>query len=413
MKIPKHQVNNIIVTGKSGAGKQPRIDVIAEELGLKQLSTGSMFRDLMSKDTPLAQEVKSFVNNGLFVPDEVTNKVFLEYFKKQNCTGCILDGYPRTPAQAEFLLKTLNENNSSADMVIEVHREDEQIVNHLIHRRICKGCNKSYHMHDNPPTEDNKCKKCGEDVFHRADDNEEKIKSRLNEFHEKVIPTIEYIKNQNIPHAIVNGYLNPWTPERVRETVIEAVSQAIDFESEKIYFITGNQGKFKEANEILEKLERVEIDLPEIQSMDSKEVIKAKLEEAFKHHSGPFIVEDVSVEFDCLNGLPGPLIKWFLKKLGNDGIYNLINKYENNKATVICHIGYAKDINNIEFFKAEVNGELVKPQGDGFGWGPIFKPEGFDKTYGEMTAEEKNKISMRKLTLNKLKQYLDNKNQLP
>jgi inosine triphosphate pyrophosphatase len=177
----------------------------------------------------------------------------------------------------------------------------------------------------------------------------------------------------------------------------------------KLYFITGNTGKFNEAKEILPMLERSEIDLQEIQSMNSKEVIEAKLKEAFKHHQGPFIVEDISVSFDCLNGLPGPLIKWFLETIGNQGMYEIVQDKDNNKATVTCSIGYAKDPETIKYFQASIRGEIVNPSGEGFGWDPIFKPEGYDKTYGDMDAGEKNAISMRKLALTKLEEFLTNK----
>ena len=86
-----------------------------------------------------------------------------------------------------------------------------------------------------------------------------------------------------------------------------------------LYFITGNKGKLVEVQEIISSVEQLDIDLPEIQDIDAQEIIRAKLEEAQKHHQGQFIVEDTSLYLDCLNGLPGPLIKWFMKTIGNDG----------------------------------------------------------------------------------------------
>ena len=225
--IQKHEVKNIIVMGKSGAGKQPRIDVIAETLGLKQLSTGEIFRDILAKDNPLAQEVKSYVENGKWVPDEVTNKVFAEYFSKHDYKGCILDGYPRTPEQAKHLMKILEANGSHVDMIIEVHREDENIINHVIHRRTCKKCNKSYHMLDNPPKNNTHCHDCDSEVFQRSDDTVEKIKSRLNEFNTKVVPAIEELKKQNIHFVVVDGFLNPWSKEIMTKTVLDALGEKI------------------------------------------------------------------------------------------------------------------------------------------------------------------------------------------
>lgn len=172
-----------------------------------------------------------------------------------------------------------------------------------------------------------------------------------------------------------------------------------------IYFITGNKGKLEEAKSILPEVVDLDIDLPEIQEIDPHKVIQAKLEEARKHNEGEFIVEDTSLYFEVLNGLPGPLIKWFMKKLGNDGLYDLILKMGNNKAEAKTIIGYSDQKGNVEFFEGAIEGEIVEPKGEGFGWDPIFKPSGFDKTFGEMDLYEKNSISMRKIAFEKLKEY--------
>jgi inosine triphosphate pyrophosphatase len=176
----------------------------------------------------------------------------------------------------------------------------------------------------------------------------------------------------------------------------------------KLYFITGNKNKLEEVKLILPNVEQQDIDLPEIQEIDAKEIIKAKLLEALKHKKASFIVEDTSLYLDCLNGLPGPLIKWFLKTIGIDGLYQLAKSSDNFKASAKTFIGYAKNKKEIHYFEGIVKGEIVKPRGQtGFGWDPIFKPEGFDKSFAQMTAEEKNKVSMRRLALNKLKVFFD------
>lgn len=177
-----------------------------------------------------------------------------------------------------------------------------------------------------------------------------------------------------------------------------------------MYFITGNKNKFEEAQSILGNnvnLEQIDIDLPEIQSLDPREVIKQKLLAALKLKQGEFIVEDVSVSIDCLNGLPGPLIKWFMETLDNKGLSNLVSKYKNKKATATLIIGYAKSASNIQFFEASMNGKIVKPRGtNGFGWDPIFEVAGLGKTLAELTFEEKNKISNRRKAFEKLRKYL-------
>jgi non-canonical purine NTP pyrophosphatase (RdgB/HAM1 family) len=174
-----------------------------------------------------------------------------------------------------------------------------------------------------------------------------------------------------------------------------------------IYFITGNAGKLSEAQSIIPEIEGYDVDLHEIQEIDAHAIIRAKLLEGLKHRDGELVVEDTSLYFDALNGLPGPLIKWFLKTIGNDGLYNLVEKLGNNKVQAKTLIGYAKNADEIEFFEGIVEGKIVAPVGTGFGWDPIFKPVGHDKTFGQMDFDEKNAISMRKIAFEKLKEYLN------
>jgi non-canonical purine NTP pyrophosphatase (RdgB/HAM1 family) len=175
-----------------------------------------------------------------------------------------------------------------------------------------------------------------------------------------------------------------------------------------IYFITGNKNKFEEARAIVPELEKLEIDLPELQEIDAKKIIEEKLKEALKHKKGEFVVEDTSLYLEALNGLPGPLIKWFLQTIGNKGIYNLAKKLGNNKAEAKTIIGYTKSEKEIHFFEGSIKGEIVYPNAaTSFGWDPIFKPQGLDKSFAEMSGEEKNKISMRKIAFSKLKEFLE------
>lgn len=175
----------------------------------------------------------------------------------------------------------------------------------------------------------------------------------------------------------------------------------------KIIFITGNKGKLEEAISILPEVVGKDIDLPEIQEIDAKLVIEAKLKEAYKHHKDEYIVEDTSLYFDELNGLPGPLIKWFLQALGDKGTAELILKYKNRKAEARTMIGYISKTGKIKYFEGSVKGKIVLPKGErGFGWDKIFMPTGYTKTFGQMSLEEKNVISMRKIAFKKLAKFL-------
>jgi len=174
-----------------------------------------------------------------------------------------------------------------------------------------------------------------------------------------------------------------------------------------LYFITGNKNKFEEVKLIFPNVEQFDINLQEIQEIDAKKILNAKFLEALKYKQAEFIVEDTSLYLECLNGLPGPLIKWFIKTIGNEGLFNITKKLENTKAEAKTIIGYARSSKEIYYFEGSIKGKIVSPRGkSGFGWDPIFQPEGFLQSFAEMTQTEKNKISMRSIALNKLKEFI-------
>lgn len=255
----KKQIKNILVIGKSGAGKQPRIDVLKELFGLEQISTGNIFREFLEKwkafgyegdlnefwdkekrgfipdeeikqklgtedeEILLAAKLSYFLINGKFGPDHIVNQMVAPRLEKAG--GFVFDGYPRTIEQAKFLLNFLEQRGSRIDAALIVHREDEDIINHAVHRRICPKCSSTYHMKDLPPKNGKFCHKCGEEVIQREDDKEEKLKTRLAEFHEKVKPMINFLRERGVPILKVSGYLNPYSKERVRETVLEQLKK--------------------------------------------------------------------------------------------------------------------------------------------------------------------------------------------
>lgn len=174
-----------------------------------------------------------------------------------------------------------------------------------------------------------------------------------------------------------------------------------------LYFITGNKDKFEEARAILGDIMQLNEELPEIQEIDAKKIIEAKLHTAKELREGEFIVEDTSLHFDCLCGLPGPLIKWFFRAMGNEGLWRIAADAGSTKAEARVLIGYAGDDGKTHFFEGMIEGTIVAPRGDGgFGWDAIFQPKGHEKTFAEMTGEEKNVISMRRIAFEKLKEFL-------
>jgi non-canonical purine NTP pyrophosphatase (RdgB/HAM1 family) len=174
-----------------------------------------------------------------------------------------------------------------------------------------------------------------------------------------------------------------------------------------LFFITGSKNKFAEIEAIVPAVEQLEIDLPEIQSLDPRAILEAKLLEARRHREEAYIVEDTSLYFNGMNGLPGPFIKSFLEALGLEGLAHLAAQY-GSKATAKTLIGYAHESGAVEFFDGEVHGTIVPPRTPtGFGWDAIFVPEGYDNTFGELGVEIKNTISMRRNATEKLKIFLE------
>jgi non-canonical purine NTP pyrophosphatase (RdgB/HAM1 family) len=174
--------------------------------------------------------------------------------------------------------------------------------------------------------------------------------------------------------------------------------------SKIITLVSGNENKIKEFQQILGlKLKTIDIDLPEIQSTNVMEVAKEKLKEAMKHIKGPCIIDDSGLHIDKLNGFPGALIKFYYKKLKNDGI---VKHCGGSKAQAVSVIGYF-DGKNEFLFEGKTEGTIPdEPLGEGFGWDPIFVPEGSKLSYAQLSSEEKNKISQRRLAIEKLKEHL-------
>lgn len=172
-------------------------------------------------------------------------------------------------------------------------------------------------------------------------------------------------------------------------------------------FVTGNQNKLKEFESILGiKLNHTDLDLDEIQSVDVEEVAVHKAKQAYELLKEPVIVEDTGLYFEELNGLPGALVKFFIKKLTLDQICSLVK--ENRKAAAITCIAYF-DGKEAQVFKGEARGEIAKePRGNtNFGWDPIFIPEGSNQTFAEISFEEKQYSSMRGKAINRLKIAID------
>lgn len=179
----------------------------------------------------------------------------------------------------------------------------------------------------------------------------------------------------------------------------------------KLLMATSNKKKLEEIQQVLGlEVEMVNIDLPEIQAVDVRAVIEDKARRAFDAVKQPVLVEDTSLAFQAWNGLPGALIKWFLKSLDNEGMTKMLSNFTDRTANAEVSIGLF-DGSKFEMFSGAVQGIIAtEPRGtNGFGWDAIFIPDGSEKTFAEMSNDEKLMFSMRKVAVLKLQEYLRNK----
>nr|XP_022313949.1 inosine triphosphate pyrophosphatase-like isoform X1 [Crassostrea virginica]XP_022314007.1 inosine triphosphate pyrophosphatase-like isoform X1 [Crassostrea virginica] len=180
------------------------------------------------------------------------------------------------------------------------------------------------------------------------------------------------------------------------------MTEAKEQKGMEIVLCTGNKNKLKEFMQILGpdfpyKVVNVDVDLPEFQG-EPDEVAREKCKLAAERLKCPVVTEDTSLCFNALGGLPGPYIKWFLKKLGPEGLHKMLSGFEDKSAVAMCTLAYSsgeKD-SEVTLFCGETPGKIVEPRGpNDFGWDPCFQPEGFTQTYAEMPKETKNTISHR------------------
>lgn len=178
----------------------------------------------------------------------------------------------------------------------------------------------------------------------------------------------------------------------------------------KIYFATTNEGKLAEARKILGiKIQSVSLEIDEIQSLDPVEVAVKKAISYYEALKKPIFVEDVSFSIVTLGNLPGPYIDAFMKALSNEGIVKLLKGKKERGVVAQATVVYVDGKQKPEVFVGKVDGKIAEePKGTGFGWDPIFIPNGETRTFGEMALEEKNQYSMRAKALKKFKNWLQN-----
>ena len=191
---------NIILMGLPGAGKGTQAEKIVATYRIPHISTGDMFRAAMQQQTELGLKAKSFMDKGELVPDEVTNGIVKERLQQADTEkGFLLDGFPRTQAQAEALDKIMQDLNRSIDAVINIEVNPEILMQRLTGRIICRNCGSTYHKTNNPPKVEGTCDRCGShDFYQREDDKPETVENRIQINIEQSKPILNYYKAKGI-----------------------------------------------------------------------------------------------------------------------------------------------------------------------------------------------------------------------
>ncbi|MEE8319768.1 MAG: adenylate kinase [bacterium] len=188
---------DVILLGPPGAGKGTQAKMMIEKWRIPQVSTGDILRAAVREGTQLGLEAKGFMDEGGLVPDSVVIGIIEERIKEPDAAdGFILDGFPRTIAQAEALEKILSDNDRKIEHVISIEVDDEELVTRLTGRRMCKSCGESFHMVFNQPSVENVCDACSGELYQRDDDQEDTIRQRLEVYHEQTSPLIEYYRER-------------------------------------------------------------------------------------------------------------------------------------------------------------------------------------------------------------------------
>ncbi len=189
----------LILLGPPGAGKGTQAKLLVDRLEIPQVSTGDMLRAAVKDGTPLGREAKAYMDRGALVPDAVIIGLVRERLQQPDCTrGCILDGFPRTVAQAEALGSTLEALRASLDHVLSLEVPPEDLVLRIAGRRTCRNCGAMYHVRFSPSKVEGRCDACGGPTYQRDDDREETVRRRLQVYTEQTAPLVSFYEARSL-----------------------------------------------------------------------------------------------------------------------------------------------------------------------------------------------------------------------
>lgn len=187
----------IILLGPPGCGKGTQADIISKDFDIPHISTGDILRDNVKRGTTVGRNAKEYMDSGCLVPDEIIISMMKERFLEDDCTkGFLLDGFPRTIAQAEALDDLLDQMDMSLDYIVNIDVKDEDIINRISKRLSCPNCGEVYNLLFKKPKKEMSCDTCGGKLHQRDDDKEEVIRNRLDVYRKQTAPLISYYKEK-------------------------------------------------------------------------------------------------------------------------------------------------------------------------------------------------------------------------
>jgi adenylate kinase len=193
----------LILLGPPGAGKGTQAKLLMDRFNIPQVSTGDMLRAAAKTGSPLGEEAKRYMDRGVLVPDQVIIDLVRERLQQPDCAhGYILDGFPRTLAQAEALEKTLAALHASLDHVLSLEVPAEDLVLRIAGRRTCKSCGAMYHVRFSPSRVEGRCDRCGGTTYQREDDREETVRRRLSVYAEQTAPLISFYQARGLLRSV-------------------------------------------------------------------------------------------------------------------------------------------------------------------------------------------------------------------
>ena len=212
---------NLALLGPPGAGKGTQAKAICDKFAIPHVATGDILRAAVKNETPTGMQAKAYMDAGELVPDEVVVAIVAERLAQTDCAkGFLLDGFPRTVAQAEALDGILADAGKAIDQVVYFDVSEEAVVERLSGRRMCRGCNANYHVRYIPPKKPGVCDKCGGELYQRDDDQEQTIRERLRVYQASTAPLIEYYEKKGALARIPSDR----SVEEIRDAVMQALS---------------------------------------------------------------------------------------------------------------------------------------------------------------------------------------------